>query len=267
MSKCKYSDEESITDPNKYNGLITKIWGPSLWISLHSISFGYPINPTEQDKLNYKNFFISLANVLPCSYCKDSYLKFISTDCTKLTDDVLKSRHTLSKWVYYLHEQVNKKLGVSYGVTYNDVKNKYESFRAKCSHNTNANGCIIPLQKTNDAYLLIKYKDAPVIPIDLADKFINYAKLRNISQEYFNDYDIIKNYYYLNKNSNVWKARNNYCIELIDYMRIKGKLCLEIDGKFKGLPTILELYLILKFCSNLSLEDLTNMSQTLTFLS
>jgi hypothetical protein len=48
------------------NGLITKIWGPALWIGEHSISFGYPLNPTDEEKLAYKKHFESLADVLPC---------------------------------------------------------------------------------------------------------------------------------------------------------------------------------------------------------
>ena len=30
-----------------------KIWGPSTWIFLHSISFSYPEKPTKKDKKNY----------------------------------------------------------------------------------------------------------------------------------------------------------------------------------------------------------------------
>ena len=32
------------------NGLLTKIWGPHLWKSLHCIAFGYPSNPTDDEK-------------------------------------------------------------------------------------------------------------------------------------------------------------------------------------------------------------------------
>ena len=43
-------------DDNKNNGLITKIWGPAMWESIHCIAFGYPIEPTEEQKQNYKNY-------------------------------------------------------------------------------------------------------------------------------------------------------------------------------------------------------------------
>jgi hypothetical protein len=42
---------------NSNNGLITKIWGESAWIFGHSITFGYPINPSIEQRNNYKNYF------------------------------------------------------------------------------------------------------------------------------------------------------------------------------------------------------------------
>ena len=32
------------------DGMLTAVWGPSLWHSLHTISFNYPNKPTEQEK-------------------------------------------------------------------------------------------------------------------------------------------------------------------------------------------------------------------------
>ena len=29
-----------------------KIWGPDAWLFLHTITFNYPENPSEQDKVN-----------------------------------------------------------------------------------------------------------------------------------------------------------------------------------------------------------------------
>ena len=34
------------------------IWGPSAWKLLHYITFAYPVNPTYDDKLNYKKINI-----------------------------------------------------------------------------------------------------------------------------------------------------------------------------------------------------------------
>jgi hypothetical protein len=66
---------KNIFDTDDYNspdGMMTSIWGPPLWHTLHTISFNYPVNPTKEDKINYYNFFISLKNILPCKYCRDN---------------------------------------------------------------------------------------------------------------------------------------------------------------------------------------------------
>ena len=60
----------SKSDYNSDNGMLSSIWGPSLWHALHCMSFNYPLNPTEKDKKNYHKFIKSLENVLPCKYCR-----------------------------------------------------------------------------------------------------------------------------------------------------------------------------------------------------
>ena len=45
------------TDFNSSDGMLTSVWGPSLWHSLHTISFNYPVKPSSQDKKNYYIFF------------------------------------------------------------------------------------------------------------------------------------------------------------------------------------------------------------------
>ena len=50
-------------DGQQNNGLITKIWGGPGWTFCHSITFGYPIEPTDEQINNYRTFFISLGNV------------------------------------------------------------------------------------------------------------------------------------------------------------------------------------------------------------
>ena len=42
---------------NLDNGLMTRLWGPSGWLFLHCVSFGYPykIDPTNQEHLEKQN--------------------------------------------------------------------------------------------------------------------------------------------------------------------------------------------------------------------
>lgn len=134
---------------NSNDGMITYIWGPALWHSLHTISFNYPTNPTKQDKKNYYDFFIALKNILPCRYCRENYS--INLEILPLNSSRLKNRTTFSKWVYELHELVNKNLNKKSDLSYEDVKNRYEHFRSRCLNdpeilkNNKEKGCTEPL--------------------------------------------------------------------------------------------------------------------------
>ena len=44
------------------DGMLTSVWGPSMWHSLHTISFNYPVKPTQQQQNKYYRFFMSLTD-------------------------------------------------------------------------------------------------------------------------------------------------------------------------------------------------------------
>lgn len=113
------------------NGLVTKIWGPPSWKFLHCVTYGYPVEPTPEQKKDYKQYFELIAKILPCGACRDSYNKFIHEGDTKLNDTVMNNRNSLTKWFYKLHQKVNKKLNIDYGSTYKNVTQRYEGYRAK----------------------------------------------------------------------------------------------------------------------------------------
>ena len=85
----------------------TKFWGPDGWLLLHQIAYTYPLTPTQIDKDNYKIFFESLKYVLPCIWCRKSYIIFVEE--LPITD-YLHSRAALSEWLYLIHNKVNDKL-------------------------------------------------------------------------------------------------------------------------------------------------------------
>ena len=84
-------------DFNSGDGMLTSVWGPSLWHSLHTISFNYPVNPTKLDKKYYKKFIILLKYVLPCKYCRMNFKKNLKS--LPLTSKALKKRYNFSKWM------------------------------------------------------------------------------------------------------------------------------------------------------------------------
>ena len=58
------------SDYKSGDGMLTSVWGPSLWHSLHTVSFNYPLNPSMDDKKRYRQFILQLKYVLPCKYCR-----------------------------------------------------------------------------------------------------------------------------------------------------------------------------------------------------
>ena len=113
------------------DGMLTSVWGPSLWHYLHTMSFNYPVKPTRKDKKHYRQFVMNLRNVLPCKYCRMNLRKNLKD--LPLRDKDLKNRHTFSLWMYKLHEHINKMLGKKSGLTFEKVRERYEHFRARCT--------------------------------------------------------------------------------------------------------------------------------------
>src|SRR5277367_3641518 len=67
-------------------GMNSKIFGPPLWKSIFFIVFGYPVNPTDEQKNNYKIWLTLFGDVMPCKYCRESYKKHLLDPNFALTD-------------------------------------------------------------------------------------------------------------------------------------------------------------------------------------
>ena len=113
------------------DGMMTTIWGPSMWHFLHTMSFNYPVSPTSQDKKHYRDFIISLQNVLPCKHCRQNLKNNMTMSPLKWSD--MKNRDSFSRYIYNLHETVNKLLGKKSNLSYCDVRERYEHFRSRCT--------------------------------------------------------------------------------------------------------------------------------------
>ena len=84
------------------------VWGKSVWKTIHFIALGYPDNPTEDQKLDYKTFYLLLKTVIPCKICRDHYKETLEVN--PLNDDALKNKESLVKWTINLHNLVNQQL-------------------------------------------------------------------------------------------------------------------------------------------------------------
>jgi ATP-dependent Zn protease len=126
-----------------------KIWGPYFWETFHFTAFGYPNNPTEDDKIAYKTFFIHFLAILPCDKCRISSQEIINI---KELEGALKSRELLIKWTYNFHDKVNKKL--------NTTSPDYETFKTNFQNRDTSNvltSIIIMIVLIIILYLIMSY--------------------------------------------------------------------------------------------------------------
>jgi hypothetical protein len=136
------------------DGMLTTVWGPSMWHYLHIMSFNYPVKPTQHDKKIYRNFILNLQYTLPCKSCRTNLKNNLKSFPLKISD--MMNRNSFSRYIYKLHEIVNRMLGKKSGLTYCDIRERYEHFRAHCTTQKpklfdfsktrkKENGCTVPL--------------------------------------------------------------------------------------------------------------------------
>jgi hypothetical protein len=113
------------------NGFQTSVWGPLIWQTFHIISFNYPVNPSNIDKKNYKNWLLSFQFTLPCVYCRMNFKKNLKE--VNFNYAVFNNRETFSRFIYDLHNCVNRMLGKKIKISYEEVRDRYEHFRSRCS--------------------------------------------------------------------------------------------------------------------------------------
>jgi len=129
---------------NSNDGMLTTIWGPSMWHSLHTMSFNYPVYPTPEQKKQYREFILNLQYVLPCGKCRKNLKKNFKKLPLNLSD--MESRSTFSLYVYKLHEVINKMLHKKSGLSFEDVRERYEHFRSRCTKSISD----IPMKKKDE---------------------------------------------------------------------------------------------------------------------
>ena len=107
------------------------VWGPVIWHALHYITLGYPDNPTNDQKQKYKMFFSLLADVIPCSICRNHFSENLIN--MPLSDEVLKTKESLIKWLIDFHNVVNE-MNKKPIIKYEDARKMIEEDK-ECKHN------------------------------------------------------------------------------------------------------------------------------------
>lgn len=109
-----------------------KKWGPCYWYTLHTMAFEFPKEPSEEQKKFALNFISKLYLLLPCSKCSKHYKKMIEDHPPSI--DTFASNETFSKYMVFLHNEVNKRLQKKV-ITYEDAYTLYKEKKVcqKCS--------------------------------------------------------------------------------------------------------------------------------------
>ncbi len=171
-------------DYNSGDGMVTFTWGPAAWHLLHTISFNYPVDPTTEQKKQYRDFILSLQHVLPCKYCRMNLTNNLKQMPLNMCH--MKNRDTFSRYVYNLHELVNKMLKKNSKLSYCDVRERYEHFRSRCTDdkpklykikktrkNKKEKGCTEPLYgKKSKCIIRIVPQEEKVETLKIDDKCI-----------------------------------------------------------------------------------------------
>jgi len=93
------------TDTDR-NGIEPKIWGKSIWETLHYVSMDFPAKPSPLEVSRFFVFFESLMTVLPCETCREHYEAYWKTHPI----GPYLAAGTLKQWVLELHNAVNRRL-------------------------------------------------------------------------------------------------------------------------------------------------------------
>lgn len=150
-------------------GFQTRTWGIACWHFLHIVSLNYPNAPKNADKQRYLRFFRSIGDVLPCSACRLSYKNITNKGHTKLTTFTLKSRASLARWLYDVHNEVSKRTGKNKdAISFKEMCRRYESCRAtKCG----GHKCDVPSAK---------HKKRAVMLLVPEEKFVQAKTLKTL---------------------------------------------------------------------------------------
>lgn len=116
------------------DGFQTAAWGAAAWHYLHITSLNY----TPEKKEQFKTLLDGFAGTLPCIHCRNNFPTNLAAAKARMAElghaDVWGSREAYSRWIYELHNEVNKMLGKcrKNQPTYSQMRDELENFRSRC---------------------------------------------------------------------------------------------------------------------------------------
>lgn len=99
------------------------IWGPELWMILHSSAERYGSSSSKQlpneEKRIWTGLLRSLRFSLPCPRCKKHYSEYL------LSHPLVFSKEGIRSWLYHLHSDVNRRNEKQTEYTLEQVEEQY----------------------------------------------------------------------------------------------------------------------------------------------
>lgn len=101
------------------------IWGPMLWGIMADIANYYDsgIDHTKEYRDIVISFFKSMAFLLPCKYCRQSYRRYI----TNIPPEPYFQESQGITWLWQIHDQVNDKLDKKNSLSLRDFQKRLKS--------------------------------------------------------------------------------------------------------------------------------------------
>jgi len=109
-----------------------KVWGPHYWFVLHTISLQYPTMPNETTKKKYYDFIQNLPIFIPDSEIGNQFSEYL--DKYPVTP-YLDSRESFIKWMNFIHNKINIKLGKPIISIDEGIHQYYEQYKPKEQQN------------------------------------------------------------------------------------------------------------------------------------
>jgi hypothetical protein len=100
-------------------------WGPVIWWLFALLAANYPDKPNEETRQSWMRWFLEWPARLPCSICGNHLQSYIE----KLPIyPATASRELLERYIYDLHEDVNRRRGRPSMHTFEEVQSKFRGY-------------------------------------------------------------------------------------------------------------------------------------------
>lgn len=154
---------------------MTSLWGPLGWMTLHSVSFLYPEQPSSADKMLLKRYMELFRDTITCPHCY-RHFKILFENYTRAHPEWADSRFQFFLFVCRAHNTVNRRL----------EKPRYDTVES-CIQRFRANTQITPAAVYRAKYLDYLSRNYGVeLSGDNMMKLQSVRELRKITNDYWN---------------------------------------------------------------------------------